>query len=128
MLHTAIRTQHNVILNNATAEYPFAADAYIRQTQARSVLCLPLLKQARLIGALYLENRLTSHLFTPSRIAVLELLASQAAISLENARLYADLQAERRALAQSVRKCPGRREFDRLATGAMSPPTRPFRK
>ena len=91
VLHTAIRTQLNVILNNATAEYPFAADAYICQTQARSVLCLPLLKQARLIGALYLENRLTSHLFTPSRIAVLELLASQAAISLENAQLYADL-------------------------------------
>ena len=93
VLHTVLRTQRSVILDNAAAEYPFAADAYIRQTQARSVLCLPLLKQARLIGALYLENRLTSHLFTPARIAVLELLASQAAISLENARLYADLLA-----------------------------------
>ena len=92
VLHTAIRTQHNVILDNATTQYPFAADAYIRQTQARSVLCLPLVKQGGLIGALYLENRLTSHMFTPARIAVLELLASQAAISLENSRLYADLQ------------------------------------
>jgi PAS domain S-box-containing protein len=92
VLHTVIRTQRSVILDNATAQYPFAADAYIRQTQTRSVLCLPLVKQARLVGALYLENRLTSHLFTPSRIAVLELLASQAAISLENARLYADLR------------------------------------
>ena len=92
VLHTVIRTQHSVILDNATTEYPFAADAYICQTQARSVLCLPLVKQARLIGALYLENRLTSHMFTPSRIAVLELLASQAAISLENARLYAELR------------------------------------
>ena len=68
--------------------HPFSADAYIRQTQARSVLCLPLVKQAKLIGVLYLENNLTSHVFTPARIAVLKLLASQAAISLENTRLY----------------------------------------
>ena len=91
VLHTVIRTQHSVILDDATAQNPFAADAYIRQTHARSVLCLPLVKQARLIGALYLENSLASHVFTPARISVLELLASQAAISLENARLYADL-------------------------------------
>jgi PAS domain S-box-containing protein len=56
------------------------------------VLCLPLVKQAKLTGALYLENNLASHVFTPARISVLELLASQAAISLENARLYNDLQ------------------------------------
>jgi PAS domain S-box-containing protein len=49
-------------------------------------------KQAKIIGVLYLENNLTSHVFTPARITVLELLASQAAISLENARLYNDLQ------------------------------------
>jgi PAS domain S-box-containing protein len=55
------------------------------------VLCLPLVKQAKLMGVLYLENNLASHVFTPARISVLELLASQAAISLENARLYNDL-------------------------------------
>jgi PAS domain S-box-containing protein len=49
-------------------------------------------KQTKLIGALYLENKLASHVFTPARISVLELLASQAAISLENARLYDDLR------------------------------------
>ena len=58
---------------------------------ARSVLCVPLVQQAKLIGVLYLENNLASHVFTSSRILVLELLASQAAISLENARLYSDL-------------------------------------
>ena len=62
------------------------------EKQARSVLCLPLVKQSKLIGVLYLENNLASHVFTPARISVLELLASQAAISLENARLYNDLQ------------------------------------
>ena len=69
----------------------FSADEYICQKHARSVLCLPLVKQAKLIGVLYLENKLASHVFTPARISVLELLASQAAISLENARLYGDL-------------------------------------
>jgi len=54
--------------------------------------CLPLINQAKLIGVLYLENNLASQVFTPARISVLEILASQAAISLENARLYNDLQ------------------------------------
>ena len=74
----------------------FAEDEYIGRKQARSLLCLPLLKQAELIGVLYLENSLASHVFTPARIAVLKLLASQAAIALENARLYSDV-AEREA-------------------------------
>jgi PAS domain S-box-containing protein len=56
------------------------------------MLCLPLMNRAKLIGVLYLENNLTPHVFTPARIVVLKLLASQAAISLENARLYRDAQ------------------------------------
>jgi PAS domain S-box-containing protein len=92
VLHTVLRTQHSVILDDASAPNPFATDPYICQTRARSLLCLPLIKQAKLIGVLYLENNLASHVFTPARISVLELLASQAAISLENAWLYADLQ------------------------------------
>jgi PAS domain S-box-containing protein len=92
VLHTVIRTRESVILDDALAQNPFSADEYICQKRARSVLCLPLVKQAKLIGVLYLENNLASHVFTPARISVLELLASQAAISLENARLYNDLQ------------------------------------
>src|SRR5260221_10364961 len=65
----------------------FSADEYLRRRQSRSILCLPLLKQGELIGVLYLENSLTANVFTPDRLAVLGLLASQAAISLENARL-----------------------------------------
>src|SRR6202042_87908 len=61
---------------------------------ARSILFLPILKQTRLLGMLYLENNLTPHAFTPTRMAILKLLASEAAISMENARLYRDL-AER---------------------------------
>ena len=64
------------------------------------VLCSPLINQAKLVGVLYLENNLTPHVFNPTRIAVLELLASQAAISLENASLYSDLQRSEAFLAQ----------------------------
>src|SRR5208337_3239541 len=62
------------------------------QRRARSILCLPLINQAKLIRILYLENNLTRHVFTPDRVTVLKVLASQAAISLENSRLYRDLE------------------------------------
>ena len=86
------RTHESVILDDALVQNPFSTDDYIRQQRARSVLCLPLIKQARLIGVLYLENNLASHVFTPARIAVVKILASQAAISLENTYLYRDLE------------------------------------
>ena len=92
IVHYVVRTQESVILDDASAENPFSADTYVRQHHARSILCLPLINRAKLIGVLYLENNLTPHVFTPARIAVLKLLASQAAISLENARLYRDAQ------------------------------------
>ncbi len=91
VLHYVLRTRESVILDDAASQPLFAADPYIRQREARSILCLPLISQTKLIGVLYLENSLVSHVFTPARIAILQFLASQAAISLENARLYADL-------------------------------------
>jgi PAS domain S-box-containing protein len=94
LLQTVVRTQQSVILEDASAPNPFSADDYFHQRRARSVLCLPLLKQAKLVGALYLENNLAPHVFTAARLSVLNLLSSQAAISLENARLYAELVAE----------------------------------
>ncbi len=96
VLHYVARTNESVILDDAVAQPGFAADPYIRQRQARSILCLPLINQGRLNGVLYLENNLTPRVFPPARITVLKLLASQAAISLENSRLYRDL-AEREA-------------------------------
>jgi PAS domain S-box-containing protein len=96
VLHYVLRTRESVILDDASAENPFAEDSYVRQRKARSVLCLPLLNQATIIGALYLENNLAPRVFAPARIAVLKLVAFQAAIALENARLYRDL-AEREA-------------------------------
>jgi PAS domain S-box-containing protein len=92
VLHYVIRTRESVILDDALVRNPFSADEYISRKFARSILCLPLVKRSKPIGVLYLENNLASHAFTPARISVLELLASQATISLENAGLYNDLR------------------------------------
>ena len=91
ILQYVIRTQEPVISDDASREKPFSADEYVASRRVRSVLCLPLIKQAKLVGVLYLENNVAASVFTPARIAVLKLLASQAAISLENARLYGEL-------------------------------------
>ena len=92
VFHYVLRTRESVLLDDAAVQSAFAADPYIRERQARSILCLPLLNQAKLIGVLYLENTLTTRAFAPARSAVLKLLASQAAIALENAHLYRDLE------------------------------------
>ncbi|MCU1339069.1 MAG: hypothetical protein JWO19_4650, partial [Bryobacterales bacterium] len=99
-LHYVIRTRERVVLDDASVGSLYSEDDYVRQKRPRSVLCLPIVKQTKLVGAFYLENNLTPCAFTPERIEVLELLASQAAISLENANLYSDLQRSQAFLAQ----------------------------
>ena len=91
ILQYVVRTQEAVISDDASREKLFSADEYVASRQARSVLCLPLIKQTKLVGVLYIENNVAASVFTPARIAVLKLLASQAAISLENAHLYGEL-------------------------------------
>jgi PAS domain S-box-containing protein len=90
----AFRTQERVILGDAATPNMFSDDPYLRLRQPRSVLCLPLVRQGMLGGLLYLENTRAPHVFGPERARLLELLAAQAAISLENATLYADLQLQ----------------------------------
>jgi PAS domain S-box-containing protein len=92
VVHYAARTQESVVLDDAAAGNPFSTDEYIRQKHARSILCLPLVKQGTVVALLYLENHLAPKVFTPARMAVLEVLASEAAMSLENSRLYRELQ------------------------------------
>jgi predicted ATPase len=103
VLQYVLRTKEAVILDDASADSQFSADPYFVRARARSILCLPLIKQATLTGVLYLENSLASHVFTPARIAVLKLLASQAAISLENAHLYSDLDQAQAYLSEAQR-------------------------
>ncbi|HWL75104.1 MAG TPA: ATP-binding protein, partial [Burkholderiaceae bacterium] len=92
LVRYVIRTHESVILDDASKPNLFSEDDYLRSRPAKSILCLPLMKQGRLTALLYLENTLSSYAFSPDRIALLELLAAQAAISLENTRLYSDLQ------------------------------------
>ncbi|MBV8275119.1 MAG: GAF domain-containing protein, partial [Verrucomicrobia bacterium] len=94
LLRYVIRTHEKVIFDDASSQKLFSEDPYVRQRHPRSLLCLPLLKQAKLVGVLYLENNLAPGVFTPKRLAILELLASQAAISLDHARVYAELSRE----------------------------------
>jgi PAS domain S-box-containing protein len=119
ILRYVVRTHESVILGDASTDDQVATDPYIQRKNARSILCLPLVKQANLIGVLYLENDLAPHVFTAARIALLKLLASQAAISLENARLYTDLQRSEAYLVQGQELSrTGTWAFD-LSTGAI---------
>ena len=92
MLQYVRRSREPVLLMDAAEPHPFSTDPYFSQHHPHSVLCLPILRQSALVGILYLENSLATHAFTPDRLQVLELLASQAAISLDNARLYTDVR------------------------------------
>ena len=103
LLRYVIRTHQGVNLEDASTQSLFSADPYIIQKRLRSVLCMPLLKQGSLKGVLYLENNLSPGVFTLAHMEVLEVLATQAAISLENARLYADLRRSEAYLAQAQR-------------------------
>jgi PAS domain S-box-containing protein len=101
VLNYVIRTRERVVLDDASVRNLYSEDEYIQVRRPRSVLCLPVVKQTKLVGALFLENNLTPRAFTSDRVAVLELLASQAAISLENANLYSDLQRKEAFLAEA---------------------------
>ncbi|MEH2266617.1 ATP-binding protein, partial [Nostoc sp.] len=84
-------TQQIVVIDDLKTDLP-VIDDYLRQQQPKSILCLPILNQGNLVGILYLNNRLTSGVFTSDRIIILDFLCTQVAISLENARLYNQVQ------------------------------------
>ncbi|AFY84798.1 trifunctional serine/threonine-protein kinase/ATP-binding protein/sensor histidine kinase [Oscillatoria acuminata] len=86
------RTGEVLVINNAAVESVFTTDPYITAKKPKSILCLPITYQGHTVALLYLENNLSTGVFTHDRLEVLKLLSSQAAISLENARLYQNLQ------------------------------------
>ncbi|BAZ28710.1 multi-sensor signal transduction multi-kinase [Cylindrospermum sp. NIES-4074] len=96
-------TLETLVIYDATKKTSFASDAYIIQQQPKSLLCTPILHQGKLIGILYLENNLIAGAFTHDRLTVVSLLCSQAAISLENARLYQQSQEYAQKLEYSLR-------------------------
>lgn len=102
IVNYTVRTYEPVVLVDALHEGDFVLDAYVVEHQPKSVLCTPILHQGKLTGVLYLENNLTIGAFTPERLEVLQLLSSQAAISIENARLYSELEEANRTLEAKV--------------------------
>lgn len=92
ILNYVSRSRETIVLDDATAKGQFMQDPVILATRPKSILCLPLIHHREVIGILYLENNITSGAFTQERLTVLNLLASQAAISIENARLVTQLE------------------------------------
>ncbi|MBD1830427.1 trifunctional serine/threonine-protein kinase/ATP-binding protein/sensor histidine kinase [Microcoleus vaginatus GB1-A2] len=86
------RTKETLIFDDASNQPRFASDPYIIQQQPQSLLCTPIIERGKMIGILYLENNLATGVFTGDRVAILNILCSQAAISLQNARLYQQSQ------------------------------------
>ncbi|WP_426414158.1 AAA family ATPase [Bradyrhizobium ganzhouense] len=101
LVRYGMRTHEMVILDDASSQQAFS-DPYLLQGRVRSILSLPLINQGKLTAILYLENNLTPNVFTPDRVVLLKVLASQAAISIENSRLYHDLADRERKIRHLV--------------------------
>ncbi|MEG4208931.1 AAA family ATPase [Microcoleus sp. S13_B4] len=86
------RTKETLVFDDASTQPRFASDPYIIQQQPHSLLCTPITERGKMMGILYLENNLATGVFTRDRVAILNILCSQAAISLQNARLYQQSQ------------------------------------
>jgi PAS domain S-box-containing protein len=115
------RTGESVILADAV-ESIYASDEYIARQKPRSVLCLPILRRAHMGGILYLENNLIAGAFTSNTLTALELLAAQAAVSLDNARLYTDLQQENAERQQAEETLRESREYLRQIIDCIADP------
>lgn len=111
------RTGDQLVLGDAGNDIRFNGDSYIARTRPKSLLCIPLQKQASLVGILYLENNLAADVFTPERIGLLQILSTQIAISLENATLYQDLE---RKIAERTRDLSIAKEAAEAANRAKS--------
>ncbi|HEY9824473.1 MAG TPA: diguanylate cyclase [Stenomitos sp.] len=102
LVRYVIRTQESVVWQDAASRGAFSRDPYLHRYSPQSVVCFPLIYQGKLDGVVYLENSLTPGAFTDDRIEVLNLLSSQAAISIENAKLYDQLKQYSQTLEQKV--------------------------
>jgi predicted ATPase/signal transduction histidine kinase/serine/threonine protein kinase/CheY-like chemotaxis protein len=102
VIHSVACCVEPLVLDNALEDSRFSPDDYIQKYQMSSILCCPIVNQGRLIGVIYLENSLTTGAFTSDRLDLLKLLMAQAAISIENSRLYTELKASFAVLEQRV--------------------------
>ncbi|MEH2061160.1 MAG: AAA family ATPase [Nostoc sp.] len=104
LINTVKRSLQPAVIIDATVHPQLINDSYIQQQQPKSILCSPILHQGKLLGILYLENNLTIGAFTSDRVDLLNLLCAQAAISLQNTRLYRNSQNYAKQLEESLAK------------------------
>ncbi|BAZ29792.1 multi-sensor signal transduction multi-kinase [Cylindrospermum sp. NIES-4074] len=104
LINYVARTQQTLVISDASSEALFREDPYIKHHQPKSVVCAPIFYQGKFTGIFYLENNLTNGAFTSNRLEILRLLTSQAAIAIENARLYAREQERSQQLQQSFQQ------------------------
>ena len=102
IINYVLRTQQSLVLDDAMNKGNFTNENYIKKYGVKSVFCVPLLNQGQLNGIVYLENNLTTGAFTPDRLEVIQLLSGQAAIAIENARLYHRLEDYNHTLEEKV--------------------------
>ena len=96
LVHYVSRTQHSVVIDSTAEDQFFLQDTYLRHKSPCSILCLPILYHGELTAILYLENNEARGVFTPERVETLKVLAAQAAISIETAKLYRSLEQSER--------------------------------
>lgn len=123
------RTVESIVLDDAARDNRFAQDPFVERTRAKSIACLPLVHQGQLVGVLYLENDTAAGAFHAARVERLEFLAGHAAVSLQNARLYEELQSandnlerrvQERTLELSERNQDMRRVLDNVKQGLLT--------
>lgn len=103
IVRRALEDRRTIVVGDALTDPRYASDPYVVAGRPRAILCVPLFRKDEPVGALYLENTLASGVFTPAQGALLELFASQVAAAIENARLYDELERDRRLAAESER-------------------------
>ncbi|MDJ0840473.1 MAG: AAA family ATPase [Acidobacteriota bacterium] len=104
MVRFVVRTRETLILDDVSGQARFSNDPYLADNKPKSLLCTPVLHGDVVRGALYLENSLVRRAFTRNRVDVLEILLAQASVSLENARLYAEVQEGKEILEERVKE------------------------
>ncbi|MBV9387207.1 MAG: AAA family ATPase [Chroococcidiopsidaceae cyanobacterium CP_BM_ER_R8_30] len=104
IINYVFRTYDSVVLNHAVQNGDFVNDPYIQRYQSKSILCVPVIHKGKLSGIVYLENNLATNAFTSDHIETVKVLSTQAAISIENARLYSEITKREQALRESERK------------------------
>lgn len=131
VINFTARTKTPVLLDHACMEGQFASDPYIGSHSVKSLLAAPMVSSGKLKGVIYLENNLSPRVFTEERLKILSLLASQAAISLENARLFDDVksvESKLRQFNQELEKRVGERTaeltsaYEQIKTMALTDP------